>query len=608
MRLGFVATTNPFGAGKWTKGHSQTLRGKDVAIFSDIGDADGKGEKHTAQRIAAITGIAKSIKRVILPDGFHDVSDYIASLPPKEAPRIIRELIEETPALDTSEAPAADQSKSLIESLDSGLTPIYLPGCGRLLSKFASDLAASLKDHGFYQRGGHVFIVNERRDGFERVTPQMFRTLAEKHVVCLKGRRDGEKVRYSPESMSEDNARGVLESLQFRESLPKVLRVHTARIPILRRPGKVELLPEGYDRESFTLTLPTCKYDTELSLDEGRAVIDDLLREFLFSDEGRSKAVAISAMVGIYCVGLLDYHFQRPTFFYDANAEGAGKTLLAKCAVSPTHGIVRIDGAIRENAETDKELGAAVIEGRSYIIFDNCKGRINSSHLEAFASSAIYSGRILGESRSFHGENLLTVFITGNGATTTPDMRRRSLQVNLFTDVERAEDRIFNQTLNDAVLLNLRPLILAALWSFVREWDKVGRPRASRSHSAFPEWADTIGGIVEHARYACPLLTPEISAAIDPVGADMRQLVELLRNDTERVKFDRILEVAFEHGLFEQIIGTDSSEVEQKQKTRFGKLLIPYSERVFIIEGNPNRFSIIGKGHQRCFQVVPATA
>jgi 5S rRNA maturation endonuclease (ribonuclease M5) len=99
-KLGFVATTNPLGAGKWRDEYSETLRGKDMIVFGDVDDNDGKGEKHTQDVIESLTGKAKSIKNVKLPDGFHDVSDYIASLPPDKARDEIRKLIDETPEID----------------------------------------------------------------------------------------------------------------------------------------------------------------------------------------------------------------------------------------------------------------------------------------------------------------------------------------------------------------------------------------------------------------------------------------------------------------------------------------------------------------------------
>jgi hypothetical protein len=291
-------------------------------------------------------------------------------------------------------------------------------------------------------------------------------------------------------------------------------------------------------------------------------------------------------------------------FIYLANAEGAGKTLLAKCAISPTHGLVKTDGDLKDKAEMAKELLAAVIETRPYILFDNCKGHLDSPYLEAFVSSAVWSGRILGVSKMFAGENLMSVFVTGNGCTVSPDMRRRSLFVELFMEDERAEDRKFARVLDDAVLLAMRPCILAALWAFVREWDAAGRPKPTKSHTAFPRWAEIIGGIVEHAGYGCPLGTVEIPSAADVDGADVRELVKLLA-DGEPLKFDELVALAREKGLFERIIGSDGDgELKPSDKSAFGKLLKRYDRRVF---SGGRSFVIDGKGRARTFRVVVRT-
>ena len=52
-------------------------------------------------------------------------------------------------------------------------------------------------------------------------------------------------------------------------------------------------------------------------------------------------------------------------------------------------------------------------------------------------------------------ENLMTVFVTGNGCTVSPDMRRRSLFVKLFMEDECAEDRKFKRVLDDATVVAL---------------------------------------------------------------------------------------------------------------------------------------------------------
>jgi len=239
-----------------------------------------------------------------------------------------------------------------------------------------------------------------------------------------------------------------------------------------------------------------------------------------------------------------------------------------------------------------------VMEGRPYILFDNCKGHVSSSALEAFVTSPIWGGRILGVSQSFRGENHVTVFITGNGCTVSPDMRRRSLFVELFVKEERAEDREFRRILDDAALLEMRPRLLAALWAFVSDWDCMCRPHPSRGHSSFPRWAEIIGGIVEFAGYGCPLDTAEIKGATDIDGADMRELVGLLNE--EPATFEELVAKAREHGLFERIIPGEG-DLKPDAKSKLGKLLGRYDQRVF---GRGSRFIVDGKGHSRRFRVV----
>ena len=75
---GFVTTTNPDGAGKWTPSYSQYLNGRDIVIFQDN---DESGEKHTRVLTRSLgEGIARSIKVVTFPDlpPKGDVTDFIA--------------------------------------------------------------------------------------------------------------------------------------------------------------------------------------------------------------------------------------------------------------------------------------------------------------------------------------------------------------------------------------------------------------------------------------------------------------------------------------------------------------------------------------------------
>ena len=179
-------------------------------------------------------------------------------------------------------------------------------------------------------------------------------------------------------------------------------------------------------------------------------------------------------------------------------------------------------------------------------------------------------------------------------------MRRRSLFCELFIEADRAEDRAFHQRLEVPELLARRSEILSALMSLVRHWESAGRPKPSRSHSSFPEWADIIGGIVENAGYGCPLETAKLEAAADADGADMGTLVGALANGgaIKSVTFDDLLETALQHGLFETILPDDEG-LDRSARAKLGNLLRSYDRR--LIGGF--RFSLEGRGRNRRYRV-----
>lgn len=92
-RLGFIATTNSGGAGKWEDSFTQYLTGKDIVI---IPDNDEPGEKHAARVAGILNGNAKSIKIVTLPGlgPKGDVTDWLKNGNTTEA---LKQLIKDEP-------------------------------------------------------------------------------------------------------------------------------------------------------------------------------------------------------------------------------------------------------------------------------------------------------------------------------------------------------------------------------------------------------------------------------------------------------------------------------------------------------------------------------
>jgi hypothetical protein len=480
---------------------------------------------------------------------------------------------------------------------------VRLPGDNYLLSECAREIGKILAPKDIFSRGGLVCTVNERKDGLTMMTPDMLRTWMEDYLVCYKLRKlnGAEEIIETRRTVTQTDAAGILASLQFVSQLQEIEKFNTIRVPVMRRDSlRIELLPEGYDEETKSFTNDSVPITSGMPLSHAKEILDEILGEFVFADSGRSKAVAVGAMLTVFGTLLLPPKSLRPCFIFLANAEGAGKTLLVKCCTVPTLGVAPAGTKPRDEDEMRKALLATVAEARPVVFFDNVRKHIASEALEGFITSQDFEGRVLGQTKILRGENNSVVFITGNGCTVSPDMRRRSLICELFLEVERAEDRVFKQNLEVPTLLERRSDILNALWALIQDWDKDMRPKPSRGNSSFPEWSEIIGGIVEHAGYGCPLEKPQIEAAADQDGADMRALVKAVAQDetVKVVKLDEVVKKAQSAGLFEWII-PQQGDLDSRAASTLGKLLKSYHGR--LVGGY--RFTVEGKGHARQFKI-----
>ena len=74
VALGFCATTNVGGAGKWLESYSESLAGKDVILCPDN---DKPGKEHMKAVFNALAGKVKSARIIEIPSPHKDVSDFI---------------------------------------------------------------------------------------------------------------------------------------------------------------------------------------------------------------------------------------------------------------------------------------------------------------------------------------------------------------------------------------------------------------------------------------------------------------------------------------------------------------------------------------------------
>jgi hypothetical protein len=93
-RFGITATCNVGGAGKWLEAYAPIFQGKDVIIFPDN---DPPGRKHGDAILKSLSETANSIKVVLMPEPYKDLTDFIESFPDREqAGRELHALIDRT--------------------------------------------------------------------------------------------------------------------------------------------------------------------------------------------------------------------------------------------------------------------------------------------------------------------------------------------------------------------------------------------------------------------------------------------------------------------------------------------------------------------------------
>jgi 5S rRNA maturation endonuclease (ribonuclease M5) len=606
IEMGWLATTAPMGAGNWRDSYTAALAGREVYVFQD---SDAQGESHAELVARALIGKRCRVRVLdwskIWPEGRPDKADlslyvdkYGNGETMVELGRKVRDAYMETSddAVDRYRFNVAEVVKTADER--DGRTRVELPGNGKLLSETANALGLALKDKMYQRDGIPVYVTAAGR--LETMPSEKFHTWLELYVVPYKRTQNGEE----NASLSDKAAQGVLESWQFTRHLRPIRGYSEVPLPVFRKDGALDLLGTGYDEESQVLVQESQDFARDMTFEDAQAYLLEVLSEFPFGEEAtehaRAKAVALGSMFAAFLDLLLPVREPRPAFIFSANSEGAGKTLLCRYAVCPVFGPMQITAPpdSKGQDELSKLLSACAIAGDRYLVFDNWRGEIKSSPLEAFITASTWKGRLLGLSKSFVVDKNTLIFITSNSARVNPDMRRRTLHLALHVKEAFIEDRKFKKDVSEEDILRARGTILAAMWSVAKHWDDSGRPRGSQTNSSFPRWSSEIGGIIEMVTGVHPCQRAVVSQ--DDTLADMVKLVgtQLFGGNEMSYRPATLMADAREKGLFHWVLDEDIPEREdaiRKERSSFGKILARFNGRQF----GDRIVAIKGEGHTR---------
>lgn len=252
-RAGFVATTNPGGAGKWRPEFARTLEGARVVLLPDNDDA---GRQHMHDVAATLVGLARELRLVELPGlgPKGDVSDWFAGGGSAEQ---LQQLIRAAPLYapathdaDTTATPGTSAGESADRVGDEVDLSHALYSDDALALGFSAEVDLELRYTDawkrFYRFDGTRFVEDERQWVFARVR-QYLREVSQ--------RADKPSVRKELQSAQKVNA--VLQMVRADQRHAVGVKEWDTDPMLLATPGGVVDLTTGETRSATAADLLT---------------------------------------------------------------------------------------------------------------------------------------------------------------------------------------------------------------------------------------------------------------------------------------------------------------------------------------------------------------
>ena len=281
-------------------------------------------------------------------------------------------------------------------------------------------------------------------------------------------------------------------------------------VPVLRPDGSILAAP-GYDPATKLYYRPVPGLECPPLLlnptqDEAQKaaqfINDELLHGFPFVDDA-SRANAIGALITPTVRHAIPGRI--PAGINTATKAGTGKTMMQEMIgvistgrVTPMHN----SPLKRDNdAEWSKVITAALLKGSTIICFDNVDGLLRSPSLSSAITAKVYSGRILGLSKTAEIPVNVSWFINGNNVQLGGDLPRRCYWIRLDAKMSRPWERVgFKHGDLSAWVMENRVQLIMALLTMAKAWYVAGCPKPNTPMlGSFESWCNTVGGILQFA-------------------------------------------------------------------------------------------------------------
>ncbi len=255
---------------------------------------------------------------------------------------------------------------------------------------------------------------------------------------------------------------------------------------IIRAPG-LDVESGLYLTDALSVDVPKGK----ISKKDALAAVEVILAPFVkyrFVDERLGNAIVVGAIF----TSLLRHCFRTvPGIAVEAATPRSGKTKAAQAI-----GIVALGRRVPmttyapDDEEMEKRMGALKMMGIRDVLLDNVKARMDSPIIESMITEERSHHRILGRSEEIELVNDGMIYVTGNGMTMSPDMRRRflTLIIDSGRQIEAAKrgDFVFDPP---DLALKMRPRIIAAVLAVIKAFEDAKVGTIGRPVPSFEDWS-----------------------------------------------------------------------------------------------------------------------
>lgn len=296
--------------------------------------------------------------------------------------------------------------------------------------------------------------------------------------------------------------------------------------PIVRPDGTISQTP-GYDEQTqfwYSPLLKVKKVPEQIdgdTLTEAKMNLEDALIDFPFKDAANYSAY-LAALITVFV--RTAFNGVTPFFLCGANVRGSGKgRLLKTIGLIATGQPLPTANAEKSEEMMQKKVTTFIKEGARVLLFDNLVGSFGSPFLDMLLTSDIYTDRVLTVSKSIRVEMKTVIMGTGNNVTLAGDMGRRTIPIDLESNLERPEDRddFKHRDLDEYILANRAKLVWSVL-VIIRSWYCNGKTmHPIPPLGTYERWSNIVRQIIVDARYVDPIKSRQTIIESGDVAGDL---------------------------------------------------------------------------------------